>query len=859
MNHYVFKAKDSYKICFLVNRINLEEIKKEYLNQLDVLEEDILLLDLYKDPKKKKTSVSDMKEYLKDVEETLAEFNVEYVVVCNSDYFKVFAKEAKADVHIGYIKNVDNRKVIYMPDFKSIFYDPIKVREKITRSIKAINNDLNGTYQEPGTFHYNAKLLTDPKEIDRALAALIIKPVLTCDIETFSLRPHEAGIATIGFAWDEENGIAFAVDSSPENKNLEVRSCLLAFFMFYQGKLIFHNIAFDASVLIYQLFMDDITDTKGLLDGLKYLLRDFEDTKIIAYLATNSCAGNELGLKALAHEFAGNYAQEEINDVTKIPLEQLLDYNVVDCLSTWFVYNKYYPKMLEDNQENIYETLFKPSLVDIVQMQLTGFPLNMERVLEVEQILQNDLDNAVSTLKDNNLVKNYVHILKEKWVEDRNKKLKKKQVTIDDAKVEFNPRSHLQLQELFYSVLQLPVINKTDNGLPSTDSDTFKALLNHTDNEEVKSILQALIDFSAVDKILTAFIPTFKDAVYSKEQNWHYLIGNFNLGGTVSGRLSSSKPNLQQLPATGSKYAKVIKSCFQAPKGWLLCGLDFNALEDHISALLTKDSNKLKVYLDGYDSHSIRAYNYFKDQMPDITAEIEKEPEKEIEIINSIKTRYTSLRSASKAPTFALTYAGTWTTLVKNCGFTAEEAKKIEATYHELYKESDEFVAKKMSEAARKGYVEVAFGLRVRTPVMHQCILGLRNTPKEAEAEKRTAGNALGQSYGLLNNRAGVEFNTKVRKSDYNLSIKPVAQIHDAQYFLVKDDEDVLLWANEHLVKAVSWQEDPNIYHPDVKLGGEFSVFWPDWSKECVIPNIITKSELTTLVYNYVNELRKNK
>lgn len=115
---------------------------------------------------------------------------------------------------------------------------------------------------------------------------------------------------------------------------------------------------------------------------------------------------------------------------------------------------------------------------------------------------------------------------------------------------------------------------------------------------------------------------------------------------------------------------------------------------------------------------------------------------------------------------------------MKIFGFTKEEALNIEAKYHELYKESDEWVAERMKEAAKRGYTEVAFGLRVRTPVMHQCILGLRNTPKEAEAEKRTAGNALGQSWGLLNTRAGVEFNEIVRNSKYKHLIKPVAQIH---------------------------------------------------------------------------------
>ena len=852
MNHYLYSKKDSYKICFLVNQIQLRELEKEYFEGLN--KEDILILDLYKDPKKKKTSVSDMKEYLQDVQETLAEFNVEYVIICNSEYYKVFTKQTKADVNIGYIKEVDNYKVIYCPDFKSIFYDPIKVREKIKRSLSALKNDLVGAYKEPGNINFQGYYPKTLEDVSRASASLLDKPELTCDIETFSLRPHTAGIASIGFAWNQKEGIAFPVDYAPENKNSVIRSALKTFFKSYKGKLIFHNIAFDASVLIYQLYMQDISDTEGLLEGMNYLLKNFEDTKIITYLATNSCAGNELGLKALSQEFAGNYAQEDINDVTKIPLDQLLEYNLVDCLATWFVYDKYKPKMLQDDQKDIYENLFLPALKDIVQMQLTGLPLNMKRVLEVEKILQSDLDNAVYTLKNNKLVQDFVYYLKEEWVKDKNSKLKKKQVTIDEAKVEFNPRSHLQLQQLLYSDLDLPVLNKTDSGLPSTDGDTIKALLNHASNSDVKEILNALLDFGAVDKILTAFIPSFKEAVYSPSQDWHYLTGNFNLGGTVSGRLSSNGPNLQQLPATGSKYAKIIKSCFQAPEGWLFCGLDFNALEDHISALTTRDKNKLKVYLDHFDGHCLRAYSYFSDKMPDITAELQAEPEREVEIINSIKDRYKPLRQISKGPTFCLTYGGTNSALQKIFGFSKEEALSIESKYHELYKESDEWVAKQMVEAAKKGYVTVAFGLRVRTPIMHQCILGLRNTPKEAEAEKRTAGNALGQSWGLLNSRAGVEFNSKVRDSEFKHLIKPMAQIHDAQYFLVKDDADVLLWANEQLVKAVSWQDDPAIYHPEVKLGGEFSVFYPSWDKECVIPNIISKPELINLVTKYIEE-----
>lgn len=360
MRHFVFKEADSYKVCFLVNQINIEEIKKEYLDYLGIDLNQILILDLYKEPKKKKTSVALMKEYLEEVKEVLLDYGVEYVAVCNGDYFKTFAKEQKLEVHLGYIKEVQGYKLSYVPDFKGIFYDPDRVREKIRRGLNAIKDSINGSYAEPGALQFTAKYPKDLSSIQKALESASKYPALTCDIETFHLKPHLAGIASIAFANAQDEGFSFKVDPDKETRNEEVRALLKKFFKEFKGTLIFHNISFDVTVLIYQLYMDDITDTKGCLEGINDLLKNYEDTKIIAYLATNSCAGNELGLKALAQEFAGNYAQEEISDVSKIPEEDLLEYNLIDCLSTWFVYNKYRPTMIKDNQLGIYTRLLRP-------------------------------------------------------------------------------------------------------------------------------------------------------------------------------------------------------------------------------------------------------------------------------------------------------------------------------------------------------------------------------------------------------------------------------------------------------------------------------------------------------------------
>lgn len=192
--------------------------------------------------------------------------------------------------------------------------------------------------------------------------------------------------------------------------------------------------------------------------------------------------------------------------------------------------------------------------------------------------------------------------MNENWVTMKNATLKKKRVTLANAKEVFNPNSSPQLQELLYEMLGLPVLSLTDSKQPSTDRDTIMALVNHTHDPDVEAFLKAMLTYSAVYKILTSFIPAMENAAMGPD-GWHYLFGNFNLGGTLSGRLSSSDPNLQNLPSSNSKMpinkkiSKLIKSCFQAPPGWLFCGLDFASLEDRISALTTKDPNKLKVYM----------------------------------------------------------------------------------------------------------------------------------------------------------------------------------------------------------------------------------------------------------------------
>lgn len=862
------QTEGSAPIVVMVPEIRKADLVRVYCEKGGLPAEHTMALSALRAPGKKKVPIDQLRQYLKDeVVPVLEAQGTQYVLVADSATFKELAGVAKADVWGGYVlpSAYGDFKVISIPNYAMQFYDPEGVKTKVEQAVEAVRAHSEGTYQDPGsTIFKEAHYPTGGEIIEWIKKLGEMDCDLTADIEAFSLKVHRAGIGTIAFSWEEGKGVAFPVDyvsyTEPQDgffgcrkDNHAVRAALKALFikMRKQGrKLIWHNISYDVSALISALFMKDILDTEGLLEGLDVMMTHWDCSQLITYLATNSCAGNKLGLKPNSQEYSGNYAVEEIKDIRKIKMEDLLSYNLTDVFSTWYVLNKNKPIMIQDQQEEFYNKIFKPSQIDIVQMQLTGMPVNMARAIEVDKQLRDAQEQHLQNIFSSPVVKDFQEYLDNEFLIAWNARLKKQKRTLADVKdkAKFNPNSDDQLADLLNNFLGLPVLDLTDGGQPATGGKTLEKLLNHTDDKTIQALIRELRELKLLSKVISDFMPSILDAEPGPD-GWHYLCGSFKLGGTISGRLSSANPNLQNLPA-GSKYGKMIKSIFQAPPGWIFTGLDFASLEDRISALTTRDPNKLKVYTDGYDGHSLRAYAYWSEMMPDIDPT-------SVASINSIQGKYKPIRDKSKAPTFALTYQGTFATLMNNCGFSEPVAKGIEANFQELYKVSIDWVNQRLEQASKDGYVTLAFGLRLRTPKLAQVVFGNKRTPAAAAAEGRSAGNAMGQSYCLLNNRAASEFMGGVRKSEFRLDIRPCAHIHDAQYYLIRDDLRAVTYTNVHLVKAVEWQDDPAIYHPEVKLGGELSVFYPSWKEEISIPNGLRDQQIFDFVEKKLKEREK--
>ena len=396
---------------------------------------------------------------------------------------------------------------------------------------------------------------------------------------------------------------------------------------------------------------------------------------------------------------------------------------------------------------------------------------------------------------------------------------------------------------MLYDFLNFPVTYKTESGLPATDSKSFDKIKTYIEDEdsEVGKVINALIEINKVGKILNTFINAFENKAIAKADGRDYLHGNFNLGGTVSMRLSSSKVNLQQLPSTGTKYAEVIKECFVAPPGWIMCGADFTGLEAMIQALLTRDPQMLKIYEHGFDAHCVRALSFFPEKLPDLD---HNDPVQ----VNSIAENFPKIRQDAKSPYFLLQYAGKYYGLMEQFGFSEQKAKEIEKNYHDLYQVSDEWVANKITEARQIGYVPLCFGGKLRTPVLAKTLLGKRSTPREAEAEARTAGNALGQSYGQLTNRAANEFMERVWNSKYALDIKIIAQIHDSIYLLIRNNAACVKWVNDNLIACMKWQDLEELKHDKVKLGANLELYYPNWSQSLKLKNEISEKEIVNAV-----------
>ena len=325
---------------------------------------------------------------------------------------------------------------------------------------------------------------------------------------------------------------------------------------------------------------------------------------------------------------------------------------------------------------------------------------------------------------------------------------------------QFNLSSPKQLGEILYGKLEIPVVKKTPTGQPSTAEAVLEELA--LDYE----LPQLIMDYRSVAKLKSTYTDKLPEMISRRSGRLHT---SYHQAVAATGRLSSSDPNLQNIPVR-SEEGRRIRQAFVAPKGRKLVAADYSQIELRIMAHLSGDAGLLDAFARGLDIHRATAAEVAGKKVDEVT---------DLE------------RRNAKAINFGLIYGMSAFGLAKQLGIGRQEAQQYVDSYFEKYPGVKRYMERTRAEAADNGYVETLFGRRLYLPDIHSRNANIR------QGAERTAINAPMQGTAAdIIKRAMIDVDRWLAES--RIDAQMIMQVHDELVFEVAD-ADV-----ETLMKEVS-------------------------------------------------------
>ncbi|AWN72971.1 DNA polymerase I [Legionella anisa] len=559
------------------------------------------------------------------------------------------------------------------------------------------------------------ELITTNQQLNHLLNQLEQCQVFCIDTETTSIDIMLAELVGISLAIEEGKAVYIPfthTDGTAQLIREEVLTALKPILENPNIKKIGQNLKYDYAVLKNY----DIN-----LKGISY------DTMLESYVL-NSGAGrhdmDSLALKYLGHkaisyeEVAGKGAKQLRFD--QIPVEKAAVYAAEDAEITLQLHNKLFP-LIPESVHNVFTDIEMPLVTILADIERRGV-----------------LIDSVTLEKHGNRLKERINALE--------------QEALQLAGRPFNLNSPKQLQEILFDSHKLPIIAKTPTGQPSTAESVLQELAYDY------RLAAVILEYRSLTKLVSTYIDALPKKINPKTLRVHT---SYNQAVTATGRLSSSEPNLQNIPIR-SEEGRLIRTAFIAPENFLILAADYSQIELRIMAHLSQDENLLKAFALGWDIHAATASEIFQTPLDEVSSE---------------------QRRRAKAVNFGLIYGMSSFGLAKQIGVERHDAQYYIDTYFRRYPKVLEYMNRTRQQAHQLGYVETLFGRRLYLPEINA-----RNMVRQKAAE-RTAINAPMQGTAADIIKKAMIAIAKWQNEQKNPPAKMIMQVHDELVFEVYDKE----------------------------------------------------------------------
>ena len=551
------------------------------------------------------------------------------------------------------------------------------------------------------------------------------------DTETSSLDTMTADLLGISLSCEEGEGcyipIQHSYEGMPEQLSLNTIVKILGEAISNnQTKLVGQNLKFDLPILNRH--------------GIK-VTEFLGDTMLMSYVLNST--GTRHGLDRMAvhylqyqpmkyEEVAGS-ASKQIN-FAQVEIPAATFYAAEDADITFRLFNLLDKKLQKEPKLiNLLKTLEYPMLKSLLRVETNGAKINTNMLAEYSKELGLKIDKLSKT-------------------------------AFKMAGEEFNMDSPKQLVEILYNKLELPVLKKTPKGQPSTNEDTLQRLA------EEYELPKVIIQYRGLAKLKSTYTDSLINIQHPDTKRIHT---SYQQAVTSTGRLSSTEPNLQNIPIKTAEGRK-IREAFVAEKGNVLISADYSQIELRIMAHLSGDKNLTHAFNNNIDVHSATASEIFDVPLEEVT---------------------TDHRRSAKAINFGLIYGMSAFGLTRQLGIPRHEAQAYLDTYFERYTGVREYMDSTKELAKQNLYVETILGRK-----LHVSEINASNGLRRQAAERAAINAPLQGSAADIIKKAMIDVDEWIGEDNPN--IKMIMQVHDELIFEVKKD-----FAEEALTNVISLME----------------------------------------------------